>query len=127
MARLKYAQMRWSIEVYHRTLKQGCGVERAQRNQPPASGYPGLAIHVFVRFERHRHQLVPGEERHYSPGNSCLSRPSLACLCPFCVSPVIHINKGQRVILLQRIVLSFMSVHEYSQSCRQSAIRGHKT
>ncbi|MHB8645767.1 MAG: hypothetical protein ACYDAR_08255 [Thermomicrobiales bacterium] len=49
------------IEVYHRTLKQACGVERAQaraaraqRNHPPASGYPGMAVRAFVRFERHR-------------------------------------------------------------------------
>ena len=38
-ARLKYADLIWSIEVYHRTLKGGCHVEhamvrvgRAQRN-----------------------------------------------------------------------------------------------
>lgn len=55
MVRLKYAQMRWSIEVYHRTLKGACHAEhamvragRAQRN------HIGLAIRAFVRFERHR-------------------------------------------------------------------------
>jgi len=55
MERLKYGQLRWSIEVYHRTLKGACHVEhamvragRAQRN------HIGLAIRAFVRFERHR-------------------------------------------------------------------------
>ena len=55
MERLRYAQMRWSIEVYHRTLKQGCGVERAQMRAARAQrNHIGLAIRVFVRFERHR-------------------------------------------------------------------------
>ena len=27
---------------------------RAQRNHPPASGYPGMAIRAFLRFEQHR-------------------------------------------------------------------------
>ena len=30
LERLKYAEMSWGIEVYHRALKQECGVERAQ-------------------------------------------------------------------------------------------------
>ena len=54
-ARLKYADLIWSIEVYHRTLKGGCHVEhamvragRAQRN------HIGLSIRAFTRFERHR-------------------------------------------------------------------------
>jgi putative transposase len=66
LARLKYAEMAWGIEVYHRALKQECGVERAmvragraQRNHPPASGYPGMAIRAGcplgrVRLELHR-------------------------------------------------------------------------
>ena len=45
MARLRYGQMRWSIEVYHRTLKQGCGVERAQMRAARAQrNHIGLAI-----------------------------------------------------------------------------------
>ncbi len=53
--RLKYAQMSWSIEVYHRTLKQACGVERAQMRVARAQrNHIGLAIRVFTRFERHR-------------------------------------------------------------------------
>ena len=55
LARLKYAELSWSIEVYHRTLKGGCHVEhamvragRAQRN------HIGLSIRAFTRFERHR-------------------------------------------------------------------------
>ena len=55
LARLKYAELSWSIEVYHRTLKGACHVEhamvragRAQRN------HIGLSIRAFTRFERHR-------------------------------------------------------------------------
>lgn len=53
--RRKYAEFAWGIEVYHRTLKQACGVEgaharaaRAQRN------HIGMAVRAFMRFERHR-------------------------------------------------------------------------
>jgi len=59
--RRKDAEMAWGIEVSHRELKQECGVERAQvraaraqRNHPPTSGYPGMAIRAFVRLEWHR-------------------------------------------------------------------------
>lgn len=55
LERLKYAELSWSIEVYHRTLKGACHVEhamvragRAQRN------HIGLSIRAFTRFERHR-------------------------------------------------------------------------
>jgi len=55
MERLKYGQMRWSIEVYHRTLKQACHVERAMVRAGRAQrNHIGLAIRAFVRFERHR-------------------------------------------------------------------------
>src|SRR3712207_7941157 len=30
LTRLKYAELAWGIEVYHRGLKQHCGVERAE-------------------------------------------------------------------------------------------------
>jgi hypothetical protein len=53
--RLRYAELSWGIEVYHRTLKQGCGVERAQVRAARAQrNHIGMAIRVFVRFERHR-------------------------------------------------------------------------
>ena len=52
--RLKYAELSWSIEVYHRGIKQFVGVERcfarkaiAQRN------HIGLALRAFLRLERH--------------------------------------------------------------------------
>ena len=53
--RLKYAELSWSIEEYHRGIKQLVGVERciarkaiAQRN------HMGLALRAFLRIERHR-------------------------------------------------------------------------
>ena len=53
--RLKYAELSWSIEVYHQGIKQFVGVERcfapkavAQRN------HIGLALRAFLRLERHR-------------------------------------------------------------------------
>ena len=52
--RLKYAELSWSIEEYHRGIKQLVGVERclartaiAQRN------HIGLALRAFLRIERH--------------------------------------------------------------------------
>lgn len=66
LERLKYAEFSWGIKVCHRELKQECGVERAmvragraQRNHPPASGYPGMAIRGGcplggMRLEWHR-------------------------------------------------------------------------
>ena len=45
----------WGIEEYHRTLKQGCHVERAQVRAARAQrNHIGMAIRAFVRFERHR-------------------------------------------------------------------------
>jgi hypothetical protein len=73
--RLKYAEFAWGIEVYHRALKQECGVERAmvravraQRNHSPASGYPGMAIRAGcplgrVRLEWHRLRTGIGWQR----------------------------------------------------------------
>jgi hypothetical protein len=53
--RRKYAELSWGIEVYHRTLKQACHVERAQVRAGRAQrNHIGLAIRAFVRFERHR-------------------------------------------------------------------------
>jgi putative transposase len=45
----------WTIEVYHRGLKQFCGVERAQVRAARAQrNHIGLAIRAFVRLEHHR-------------------------------------------------------------------------
>jgi hypothetical protein len=53
--RLKYAEFSWGIEVYHRELKQECGVERAQVRAARAQrNHIGCAIRAFVRLEWHR-------------------------------------------------------------------------
>ncbi|WP_165250158.1 IS701 family transposase [Paludisphaera soli] len=45
----------WSIEEYHRGLKQHCGVERCQARAGRAQRtHVGLAIRAFVRLEWHR-------------------------------------------------------------------------
>ena len=55
LERLKYAEMAWGIEVYHRALKQECGVERAQVRAARAQrNHIGMAIRAFVRLEWHR-------------------------------------------------------------------------
>jgi hypothetical protein len=59
LARRKYAEWSWGIEVYHRELKQECGVERAQVRAGRAQrNHIGLAIRAFLRLEQHR--LVTG-------------------------------------------------------------------
>ena len=59
LGRLKYAEWSWGIEVYHRELKQQCGVERAQVRAARAQrNHIGLAIRAFLRLEQHR--LVTG-------------------------------------------------------------------
>jgi hypothetical protein len=55
LGRLKYAEMAWGIEVYHRALKQECGVERAMVRAARAQrNHIGCAIRAFVRLEWHR-------------------------------------------------------------------------
>lgn len=55
LERLKYAEMAWGIEVYHRALKQECGVEGAQVRAARAQrNHIGMAIRAFVRLEWHR-------------------------------------------------------------------------
>ncbi len=45
----------WTIEEYHRGLKQFCGVERAQVRAARAQrNHIGLAIRAFLRLEHHR-------------------------------------------------------------------------
>lgn len=59
LERLKYAEWSWGIEVYHRELKQECGVERAQVRAARAQrNHIGLAIRAFLRLEQHR--LITG-------------------------------------------------------------------
>jgi putative transposase len=59
LGRQKYAELAWGIEVYHRGLKQHCGVERAQVRAARARRvHIGCAIRAFLRLEQHR--LVTG-------------------------------------------------------------------
>jgi putative transposase len=61
LERLKYAEMAWGIEVYHRALKQECGVERAMVRAGRAQrNHIGCAIRAFVRLERHRLRMGIG-------------------------------------------------------------------
>jgi len=53
--RLALAELAWSIEEYHRGLKQFCGVEKAQvRGGDAQRNHIGLALRAFVRLEYHR-------------------------------------------------------------------------
>ena len=59
LTRLTYAEFAWGIELYHRGLKQHCGVERAQVRAARAQrAHIGCAIRASLRLERHR--LVTG-------------------------------------------------------------------
>jgi DDE superfamily endonuclease len=53
--RLRHAEAAWSIEEYHRGLKQHCGAERCQARQARAQrNHIGLSIRAFLRLECHR-------------------------------------------------------------------------
>ncbi len=55
LTRLKYAELAWGIEVYHRGLKQHCGVERAEVRAARAQrNHIACALRAFLRLERHR-------------------------------------------------------------------------
>ena len=57
--RQKYSELAWGIEVYHRGLKQHCGVERAQVRAAKAQrNHIACALRAFLRLEQHR--LVTG-------------------------------------------------------------------
>jgi putative transposase len=59
LGRQKYAELAWGIEVYHRGLKQHCGVERAQVRAARAQrNHITCALRAFLRLEQHR--LVTG-------------------------------------------------------------------
>jgi hypothetical protein len=54
-ARLMFGELSWSIEEYHRGLKQFTGVERCQvRAERGQRNHIGCAIRAFVRLEYHR-------------------------------------------------------------------------
>ncbi|CAK0765759.1 transposase [Gammaproteobacteria bacterium] len=53
ITRQSLAERGWMIEVYHRDLKQTCGVERCQaRGARAQRNHIGFAIRAFVRLER---------------------------------------------------------------------------
>ena len=50
---LRYTEWSWSIEHYHRGIKQFCGIERAQvRGAKAQRNHIGLALRAFLRLER---------------------------------------------------------------------------
>ena len=52
--RLKYAELSWSIEVYHQGIKQFVGVERCFARKAVAQrNHIGLALRAFLRLERY--------------------------------------------------------------------------
>ena len=54
LQRLQWAECEWSVEEYHRGLKQCCGVEKAQvRSSRSQRNHIGLAIRAFLRLEMH--------------------------------------------------------------------------
>ncbi len=54
MERIKYGGFAWTIENYHRGIKQFCGVERAQVRAGRAQrNHIGMALRAFLRLERH--------------------------------------------------------------------------
>ena len=53
--RLKYAELSWAIEEYHRGIKQFVGVERCFARKAVAQrNHIGLALRASLRIERHR-------------------------------------------------------------------------
>jgi len=56
LTRVRFAGYAWTIEHYHRGIKQYCGVERAQVRAARAQrNHIGLALRAFLRRERHCH------------------------------------------------------------------------
>jgi putative transposase len=54
LTRVRFAGYAWTIEHYHRGIKQFCGVERAQVRAARAQRHHiGLCLRAFLRFERH--------------------------------------------------------------------------
>ncbi len=50
LMRLKYAELSWMIETYHRGVKQFCGIECCQaRSEKAQRNYIELAIRAFLR------------------------------------------------------------------------------
>jgi putative transposase len=53
LQRLHLAELTWTIESYHRGIKQCCGIEKAQvRSAIAQRNHIGLALRAFLRLER---------------------------------------------------------------------------
>lgn len=53
LKRLQYAEWEWLIELYHRGLKQCCGVDKSQvRSAKGQRNHIGFAIRAFLRLEQ---------------------------------------------------------------------------
>jgi putative transposase len=53
LQRLHLAEFTWTIESYHRGIKQCCGIEKAQvRSATAQRNHIGLALRAFLRLER---------------------------------------------------------------------------
>ena len=54
LTRLKFAQLSWMIETYHRGIKQFCGIARCQARSAQAQrNHIELALRAFLRLEYH--------------------------------------------------------------------------
>jgi hypothetical protein len=54
LTRLKFTQLAWMIETYHRGIKQFCGIERCQaRSETAQRNHIELALRAFLRLEFH--------------------------------------------------------------------------
>lgn len=54
LTRLKFAELSWMIETYHRGIKQYCGIERCQaRSETAQRNHIELALRAFLRLEYH--------------------------------------------------------------------------
>ena len=54
LTRLNFAQLSWMIEIYHRGIKQFCGIERCQaRSETAQRNHIELALRAFLRLEYH--------------------------------------------------------------------------
>jgi hypothetical protein len=56
LERVKWAGYSWTIENYHRAIKQFCLIERAQvRSRRAWRNHIGLCLRAFLRLESHCH------------------------------------------------------------------------
>jgi len=54
LERIGYAQKSWTIETYHRAIKQFCGIERCHARLRIAQlNHIGFALRAFLRLERY--------------------------------------------------------------------------